>query len=135
MSALWLGDERRGDPGWCSCPTCGQPTNDSFDAACRDADARAQNTPVPPKVASLRSLLDDRVSLDRAWRELNDTHARPTSQATIEAILYCVRERGISALQEPANRERLSRCDAAALAQIDDRIVRLRIRVNGFPKS
>ena len=83
--------------------------------------------PCSPKVALLRSLLDDRVSRDRALHELNDTHGRPTAQVTIEAILYCVRERGVSALQEPANRERLSRCDAAALAQIDDRIVRLRI--------
>ena len=81
--------------------TCGPPKNDSFAAACRDADARAQNAPVPPKVALLRSLLDDRVSLDRAWRELNDTHARPTSQATIEAILYCVRERGWLRFRSP----------------------------------
>src|SRR4051812_35073482 len=29
-----------------------------------------------------------------------------TPQATIEAVLYCVRERGIDALQEPANIER-----------------------------
>ena len=33
--ALALGDARREDPGWCSCPTCGAPKNDGFAAACR----------------------------------------------------------------------------------------------------
>jgi hypothetical protein len=48
--------------------------------------------------------------------------ARPTPQTTIEALIYCVRERGLAALKEPANLERLSRCDEAALAEIDRRI-------------
>src|SRR5436309_5383247 len=47
---------------------------------------------------------------------------RPTPQVTIEAILYCVRERGPKALHEPDNVERLARCDKAALAQVDTRI-------------
>jgi hypothetical protein len=51
---------------------------------------------------------------------------RPTPQTTIEAILYCVRVRGTKALHEPANIERLSRCDAAALDQIDSRIANFR---------
>ena len=69
----------------------------------------------------------DNVSLDRAWHELND-EARPTPQTTIEAILYCVRERGVSALKEPENLERLSRCDEAARAQINQRIAKLGVR-------
>jgi hypothetical protein len=62
--------------------------------------------------------------LEQLWCELNDPRNRPTSQTTVEAILYCVRERGIAALKEPANLERLSRCDAAALAQIDARLAK-----------
>jgi hypothetical protein len=50
---------------------------------------------------------------------------RPTPQATIEAIMFCVRERGISALKEPDNIARLRRCDGAARAQINNRIARL----------
>jgi hypothetical protein len=46
----------------------------------------------------------------------------PTPQTTIEAILYCVRERGPTALRAPANIERLSRCDRAARAEIDQRM-------------
>jgi hypothetical protein len=51
---------------------------------------------------------------------------RPTPQTTIEAIMWCVRERGLKALQEPANIERLRRCDKAAIAQIDARLRKLK---------
>ena len=50
---------------------------------------------------------------------------RPTPQATVDAVMYCVRERGVAVLKEPANVERLSRCDAAAKAEIDKRIAKL----------
>ena len=48
-----------------------------------------------------------------------------TPQTTVEAIMYCVRERGLGALNEAANVERLSRCDPAAGAQINKRIATL----------
>jgi hypothetical protein len=48
-----------------------------------------------------------------------------TPQTTIEAIAWCVRERGPRALHEPANLERLSRCDDAAIGEIDARIKKL----------
>jgi hypothetical protein len=51
---------------------------------------------------------------------------RPTPQTTIEAILYCVRERGPNALHEPDNVERLAHCDKAALAEIDTRMAKLK---------
>jgi hypothetical protein len=51
---------------------------------------------------------------------------RPTPQPTIEAIMYCVRVRGTKALHEPANIERLSRCDMAALTRIDARIAKIK---------
>jgi hypothetical protein len=49
---------------------------------------------------------------------------RPTPKTTIEAIIYCVQQRGLSALKETANIERLSRCDEAARAEIKRRISR-----------
>jgi hypothetical protein len=64
------------------------------------------------------------VTLDELWELFH--RERPTPQTTIEAIMYCVRERGVGALKEPANLERLPRCDAEALAQIDQRITKLR---------
>jgi hypothetical protein len=73
-------------------------------------------------------------SLKRACRNAEDERQqtapakprpRPTPQATIEAIMYCIRTRGPGALKEPANIERLRRCDKAALAEIDARMSKL----------
>lgn len=66
------------------------------------------------------------MSLDALWELLNDPRSRPTPQTTIEALMHSVRERGLAALKEPANLERLARCDKAALAQIDARIAKLK---------
>ena len=40
--------------------------------------------------------------------ELKRDRAPSIGQSTVEAILYCVRTRGLAALKEPANEERLS---------------------------
>jgi hypothetical protein len=67
--------------------------------------------------------------LERKTKRMPPAYApRPTPQVVVEAILLCVRERGLAALQEPANQERLLRCDAAARQQINDRIKRLGVR-------
>jgi hypothetical protein len=76
----------------------------------------------PERLTLLRRLLDDNISLEPA---LNDPSGRPTPQVTIEAILHCVRERGLAVLKEPANLERLACCDAAAKSEIDRRIRKL----------
>jgi hypothetical protein len=65
------------------------------------------------------------MSLGALWERLNDPRGRPTPQTTIEAILLAVRKRGLAALREPANIERLSGCDPAARQQINERIERL----------
>jgi hypothetical protein len=46
----------------------------------------------------------------------------PTPQATIEAVIWACRERGLEALYEPDTIERLRRCDVAARRQIEDRL-------------
>jgi hypothetical protein len=85
--------------GWPACETCGgQPCiNPSFCAACRVADAAAIRHP-------------------------SRAHPQPTPQVTVEALWYCFRERGIQALREPANVERLNRCDKAAREELNRRI-------------
>jgi hypothetical protein len=55
---------------------------------------------------------------------MNTAATRTTPRTTIEAILWSVRERGVQALREPANIERLLRCDSAARAEINERIKR-----------
>ena len=86
-----------------TCGVCGTApcANPSFCAACGLADQR---------------------ELRLVQRE---AEPRPTPQTTVEAILYCVKARGLSALQEAANLERLGRCDAAALAQIEKRMAKI----------
>jgi hypothetical protein len=66
--------------------------------------------------------------VDALWNALNDPARRATPQSTIEAILYSVRSRGIAALEEPNNKERITRCDAAARQQIKAAIARMRAK-------
>ena len=114
--------------------TCGADpcVNPSFCAACRDADKRKACGERPRHIdASMwnrRPTRDahnyDSMSLEQLWDLLN--RERPTPQTTIEAIMYSIRTQGTKALHEPPNIERLSRCDDAALAQIDARITKLK---------
>lgn len=86
-----------------ACDTCGSEPciNPGFCKRCRADDARMR----PSRTTEPRS--------------------RPTPHTTIEAILWSIRERGPRALHEPANIERLSRCDDAAIAEIDGRMTLL----------
>ena len=54
------------------------------------------------------------MSIDALYRALNNFRATP--QTTVEAIMVAVRERGLAALKEAANVERLVRCDQVARA-------------------
>jgi hypothetical protein len=100
---------------------------DDFERACARADAeRRAGRRESQDTLRAKRLLADNISIDRAWSELNDRRRHGTPRATIEAILHCVRERGLKALREPANVERLSRCDAAAKAEVDRRIAKLK---------
>jgi hypothetical protein len=105
------------------CPSCGQTpcVNPSF-CALSNVEDRSQSV---RQCEPHRELFDDNVSLEAAYRRLNEPRRWPTPQATIEAIMYCARERGIDALKEPKNQERLRQCDEAARAQINRRIEKL----------
>jgi hypothetical protein len=98
----------------------------TFDDLCREADKKRPSGRGNPSTLRARRLLDDRASIERAWAELNDPRNHPTPRSTIEAVMHSVRERGLAALKEPANVERLSRCDEAAKAEIEQRIAILR---------
>jgi hypothetical protein len=63
------------------------------------------------------------ISIDALCGALNTRSSTP--QATVEAIMFAVRERGLAALKDAANVERLVGCDQAARAQINRRIARL----------
>jgi len=99
---------------------------DSFERACDRADELARQQCVSEETLRARRLLSDDVSIERAWNEINDPHRRPTPRSTVEAILHRVRERGIAALDEAENIERLGQCDPAAMEQINQRIAKLK---------
>ena len=63
------------------------------------------------------------MSLAALWDHLN--RPRKTPQTTIEAVIHSVRARGVAALQEPANIERLLECDDDSRIEINERIARL----------
>jgi hypothetical protein len=48
-----------------------------------------------------------------------------TPQTTIDAVMHCVRERGLAALREPANQQRLIRFDDTARAEVNRRIAKI----------
>jgi hypothetical protein len=82
----------------CEEAPCAHP---SFGAHCRTADEQRRREP-PPK-----------------------PKPRPTPQTSIEAVMWCIRERGIGALKEPKNVDRLNDFDAAARSQMNERIAKL----------
>jgi hypothetical protein len=110
----------------CGAARCVSP---SFCSTCRDADQRRDRGARPRYTGAQRNPPAhmphdwDELTLD-GLRELFNREC-PTPQATIEAIMYCVREGGLGALKEPANLGRLVRCDQAAKEQIDRRIAKL----------
>ena len=65
----------------------------------------------------------DRKAAERRCRPVNNR--RPTPKTVIEAIMCCVRSRGLGALKEPANLNRLRICDESAHAEINERIDKL----------
>src|SRR5689334_12310019 len=69
----------------------------------------------------------DREPVERWERDHPHQHRttpqrRPTPESTIDAILYCVRERGLAALKEPTNIDRISRLSGDERARLDARI-------------
>ena len=62
-------------------------------------------------------------NINAEWDDVR--RRRRTPQTTIEAIMCTIRTRGVAALKEPANIERLSRCDGAAKDEINQRTARL----------
>ena len=107
------------------CPVCDIVPSVAVPHAALPAFARCAARPIarPQRSAGANTICHrgwEDMSLGALWERLNNP--RQTSQSTIEAILVAVRTRGLAALKEPANLERLRRCDAKAQAEIDRRI-------------
>jgi hypothetical protein len=65
------------------------------------------------------------MSTPASFRCFSHNNRSATPQSTVEAIIWAVRERGLAALKDPSNVERLLRCDPVARRQINERITLL----------
>jgi len=63
----------------------------SFAQACRGADKKRRHSPADARLKRLRRLLADDVSVERAWRELNNAPAVPI--ATLHAAKFLLQQR------------------------------------------
>jgi hypothetical protein len=79
--------------------------DDTFERACREADRKAAARPQDPGLKWLRRLLEDDVSLERAYHEL--MRNRPAPKATVEALVYSL-GRGVTELTRPDAQRRLT---------------------------
>jgi hypothetical protein len=103
----------------CGCTPC---ASRGFCRQCREADRKhkhdgAADHGLPPKW--------EEMSVGALWGTLNDPKRHRTPDVTIEAIIHGVKARGIAALKEPNNLDRLSQCDEAAKAQINKRLTKM----------
>jgi hypothetical protein len=92
------------------CPTCGgDPCNlPSFCAMCRAVDRRnAQIPTIKPRTPERRS-----------------------SPATVEALMYSLRERGVGALDEPDTRRCVSELDDAQAIEVAARLLKPKLAIN-----
>jgi hypothetical protein len=96
----------------------------TFAAACRKADAKARAQPVPADIQRTRRLLDDGISLDRAWAETNSLKGR-AANSTLEALMFSLRS-GVSALKEPDTRRRLAELSDEQVLEVGGRLQRLK---------
>jgi transposase len=101
----------------------------TFAATCRKGDAARRKQRSDPHTEFLRTLLEDDVSLERAWDEINrDARKRYNAapQATVAALMYSLRERGVAALKEPATQRRLSELSEQQVDEVGSRLQQLK---------
>src|SRR5262249_60259100 len=80
----------------------------TFAKLCREADEKQRRKLPDPRLERLRRLMDNDLSIERAWHEINHPTDRAAASA-VEALMLALRERGVAALAEPAVRQRLAR--------------------------
>jgi len=81
------------------------------------------------RLRRLRHLMDNDVSLERAWSELNDQRRRgDAAAAKVEALVYSLR-RGVDALAEPDTARRLPELSDEQLLQVGERLRRLKPQI------
>jgi hypothetical protein len=97
----------------------------SFVKLCREADEKQRRKVPDPRFKRLRRLMDDDVSIERAWHEIN----HPTDRAaasTVEVLMLALRERGTAALTEPDVERQIGALSESQLHEVCARLQKLR---------
>jgi hypothetical protein len=78
--------------------------------------------------AVLLRLLDPSISLQRAWNEMSSRAVIEgrAAMSTVEALMFGLRERGATALDETHSRQRLTQLDDDQALEIAGRLQRLK---------
>jgi hypothetical protein len=99
---------------------------ETFEEACRRADQKRRCQVEPERLAQLRRLLNDNVSLERAWAELNQRRLDGAPRMSVEALVYELRTRGLAAFEHPNCLRRLSDVSTPQWRDLIARLIRLR---------
>jgi hypothetical protein len=108
----------------------GRPVTEII-GVCRRADAKraAERQHGSADMLRLRRLLDDNISLERAWAELNQGRRADAPQATVEALLFSLRD-GIAALGQSETVHRLSELSPAQLREVAVRVQKFKPEIS-----
>jgi hypothetical protein len=80
----------------------------------------ARRKRVNPEIVRFWRLLDDKVSLERVWYELN-TRRGAAARSTVEALMFSLR-RGPDALADPNTLDRLAELNDEQLIAVATRV-------------
>jgi hypothetical protein len=92
----------------------------------RDRSGRVAVEIEPKRLARLRRLMADDISIDRAWHELEADRTAP--KATVDALMFSLR-RGINELTQPSTLRRLSMLDEYQLEDVCLRVQAFQQRI------
>ena len=89
------------------------------------------NRPSPPDrqtIERARRLLDDNVSLERAWQHEINARSGRAAQSTVDAIMFSLRD-GVRALSRPDTLRRLSELDDLQLREVVVRLLQFKTEI------
>jgi hypothetical protein len=99
----------------------------TFEAACRQADAKASSQPIPVEIQRARRLLEDRISLEGAYSQINSRKGR-AANSTVDALVFSLRS-GVKEIEDKDVRRRLSELSDQQLHEVGDLLQRLRSEI------
>jgi hypothetical protein len=118
------------------CATCGADpcANPSFCRTCRKADIGARkHRKHDHDLDRLQRLLEPNVSFERAQFQMQRDHfAGRAAEATVEALMFSLRERGLRALEESSTQRRLSELSDDQVIQVERRLQKLNLGLGAW---